>query len=218
MKQASNIRKISRKRIRHLNIRMGVCSGSGFVRRDLHLLEQRSRELRGGTRKQPSLVFPWQSRAHKKKPAEFFSSTLPCWLITSGGQPRAVKCITVCSWWGVGRSQNQRPFSYLLLLLGPIPELTHELVLSPFGHQLHRNPIAATISGGELKTTKRGSTETKGVPIILLWLSRLTIQLVSMRMQVWSPASLNELRIWHCHELCCRSQMQLRSDFACSSE
>ena len=72
MKQASNIRKISRKRIRHLNIRMGVCSGSGFVRRDLHLLEQRSRELRGGTRKQPSLVFPWQSRAHKKK---------TCWVL-----------------------------------------------------------------------------------------------------------------------------------------
>ena len=30
-----------------------------------------------------------------------------------------------------------------------------------------------------------------------------------MRMQVWSLASLSGLRIWHCHELWCRSQLQL---------
>ena len=35
-----------------------------------------------------------------------------------------------------------------------------------------------------------------------------------MRMQVQSLASLSELRIWHCHELWCRSQMQLGSSVA----
>ena len=30
------------------------------------------------------------------------------------------------------------------------------------------------------------------------------IWLVSMRMQVWSLASLSGLRIWCCHELCCK--------------
>ena len=32
-----------------------------------------------------------------------------------------------------------------------------------------------------------------------------------MRTQVQSLASLSGLRIWHCHELCCGSQTQLRS-------
>jgi len=32
-----------------------------------------------------------------------------------------------------------------------------------------------------------------------------------MRTQVQSLASLSGLRIWHCHELWCRSQMRLRS-------
>ena len=36
-------------------------------------------------------------------------------------------------------------------------------------------------------------------------------RLVSMRIQVPSMASLRELRIWHCHELWCRSQTQLGS-------
>ena len=33
----------------------------------------------------------------------------------------------------------------------------------------------------------------------------------SMRKQVWSLVSLSGLRIWHCHELCCRSQTWLGS-------
>ena len=37
-----------------------------------------------------------------------------------------------------------------------------------------------------------------------LWLSRLRIQLASMRMQVQSLASLSGLRIRCCHDLCCR--------------
>ena len=38
------------------------------------------------------------------------------------------------------------------------------------------------------------------------------ILLVSLKMQVQSLASLSGLRIQHCHELWCRSQMLLRSD------
>ena len=40
------------------------------------------------------------------------------------------------------------------------------------------------------------------------------IQLVTMRSQVQSLASLSGLRIWHCCELWCRLQMQLRSGMA----
>ena len=40
------------------------------------------------------------------------------------------------------------------------------------------------------------------------------IWLVSMRVQVRSLASLSGLRIWHCHEVRCRSQAQLRSGVA----
>ena len=44
-----------------------------------------------------------------------------------------------------------------------------------------------------------------------LWLSRLRIWLVLMRMQVWSLASLTGVRIWLCRNLRCRSKMWLRS-------
>ena len=50
---------------------------------------------------------------------------------------------------------------------------------------------------------KRGHLE------FLSWLSRLRTQLVSMRMQVRSLASLIGLRIQCGHELWCRSQMRL---------
>ena len=39
-----------------------------------------------------------------------------------------------------------------------------------------------------------------------LWLSGLRTRLVSMKMQVWSLASLSRLRIWRCCKLQCRSQ------------
>jgi len=38
--------------------------------------------------------------------------------------------------------------------------------------------------------------------------------MVSVRMQVWSPASFSGLRVWRCHKLWCRLQMQLRSNVA----
>ena len=45
-----------------------------------------------------------------------------------------------------------------------------------------------------------------------LWLSRLRTQLVSMRMQVRSLASLSGLRIQHCHELLYSSKTWLSLD------
>ena len=50
-----------------------------------------------------------------------------------------------------------------------------------------------------------------GVPTVA---QQKGIQLVSMRMQVPSLASLSRLRIQCCYELWCRSQMQLRSPVA----
>ena len=51
----------------------------------------------------------------------------------------------------------------------------------------------------------------EGVPIVAQWYRS---QLVSMRMRVWSLASLSGLKIWRCHELWCRSQTQLGSGVA----
>ena len=50
----------------------------------------------------------------------------------------------------------------------------------------------------------------QGVPIVVQWKQ---IQPVSMRMWVWSLASLSGLRIWHCCELWCSSQKLLGSCF-----
>ena len=47
-----------------------------------------------------------------------------------------------------------------------------------------------------------------GVPIMA---QQKRIWLVTIRLWVWSLASLNRLRIWHCPELCCKSQMRLGS-------
>ena len=50
-----------------------------------------------------------------------------------------------------------------------------------------------------------------GVPVVV---QLKHIQLVPMRLQVRSLASLSGLRIWHCHELWCRSKMWLGSGVA----
>ena len=47
-----------------------------------------------------------------------------------------------------------------------------------------------------------------GVSIVEQW---KWIWLGTMRLQVWFLTSLSELRIWHCHELWCRSQTSLWS-------
>ena len=53
----------------------------------------------------------------------------------------------------------------------------------------------------------------KKIEAFSLWL-RLRTQLVSMRMQVQTLAPLGGLRIQHCHERWCRSQIQLGSGIA----
>ena len=53
-----------------------------------------------------------------------------------------------------------------------------------------------------------------GIPEFPLWLSGFRPRLVSMRTRLWSLASLSGLNIRHCHELWCRSQMQLGSTVA----
>ena len=50
-----------------------------------------------------------------------------------------------------------------------------------------------------------------GVPVVA---QRKQIRRGTVRLQVRSLASLNRLRIQHCHELWCRSQMQLGSRMA----
>ena len=51
----------------------------------------------------------------------------------------------------------------------------------------------------------------RGVSVVAQW---KRILLVTMRWWVQSLASLSRLRIWHCHELWCRSQTRLGSRFA----
>ena len=51
----------------------------------------------------------------------------------------------------------------------------------------------------------------RGVPVVAQW---KRIQLGTMRLQVRSLALLDGLRIQHCGELWCRSQMWLGSDIA----
>ena len=65
--------------------------------------------------------------------------------------------------------------------------------------------------GSGSKTDRIQETVTGGVPVAA---QRKQIWLGSMRMQVRSPELLNGLRIWHCRELWCRSQMRLRSGIA----
>ena len=50
-----------------------------------------------------------------------------------------------------------------------------------------------------------------GVPVMMQWQQ---IQLGTIRLLIQSLALLSGLRIWHCHELWCRSQTQLGSGIA----
>ena len=56
-----------------------------------------------------------------------------------------------------------------------------------------------------------GKNKSGRVPIVVQWKQ---IQLGTTRLQVQSLDSLSGLRIWHCHDLWCRSQMQLGSHIA----
>ena len=65
-----------------------------------------------------------------------------------------------------------------------------------------------------LSSTVQGVIKKEAGLEFLLWLRGLRIQLVSMKIQVRSLASLSGLRIRHCHELWCKSQMRLGSGVA----
>ena len=54
----------------------------------------------------------------------------------------------------------------------------------------------------------------RGCQELPMWLSGLQTQQVSMKTRVRSLALLSGLRIWHCCELWCRSQMRLGSGIA----
>ena len=62
-----------------------------------------------------------------------------------------------------------------------------------------------------IKKEKTYQKRAKGVPSVVWWKQ---IRLGTVRVWVQSLDSLSGLRIWHCHELQCRSQMQLRSHVA----
>ena len=63
----------------------------------------------------------------------------------------------------------------------------------------------------EFKKKTKNKKKTSGVPVVA---QRKQIWLVSMRMEVQSLALPSGLRIQHCCELWCRSQMRLRSGIA----
>ena len=61
---------------------------------------------------------------------------------------------------------------------------------------------------GDISNLRNVINNVRGVPVVAQW---KRIQLGTMRLPVRSLASLSGLRIWHCHELWCKSQMWLRS-------
>ena len=58
---------------------------------------------------------------------------------------------------------------------------------------------------------KHKQDEEAGAPSVVHWKQ---IQLGTIRLWVQALSLLSGLRIWHCHELWCRSQMWLGSDVA----
>ena len=80
-----------------------------------------------------------------------------------------------------------------------------------------RLPSDNELAKGRLRATgwEREKVHPKCIFLkFLLWLNRLRTLLVPMRMWVWSLASLSGLRVWRCHEVQCRSKMQLSSSVA----
>ena len=79
---------------------------------------------------------------------------------------------------------------------------TYEPANPFFGAYFHKGWGRVDIA--RIRPLKTGKV---GVPVVAQWQG---IWLVSMRMLVRSLALLSELRMWHCRELCSRSQMRLR--------
>ena len=76
----------------------------------------------------------------------------------------------------------------------------------------HARPLTKAVPTVTIAKTTVSKKE--AIREFLSWFSREQTRLVSMRMRVPSLASLSGLRIWHCHELTCRSQTWLRSHVA----
>ena len=91
----------------------------------------------------------------------------------------------------------------------------------PLPHPL----LAALERGAQWRAPEKGHSSWRGAGLqehsppqeFPLRLSGLRTQLVSMRMQAGSLASLSGLRVHRCSKLSCRSQMPLRSPVAISS-
>ena len=96
--------------------------------------------------------------------------------------------------------------------LEPSPE---EGLLVGGGWKAPRRVASLSVTLGRAQGTDSWRLAAKphflGVPIMV---QQVTNQLVSMRLWVQSLASLSWLRIQRCHDLWCRSQMQLRSGVA----
>ena len=77
--------------------------------------------------------------------------------------------------------------------------------------------LSAALKRQQQQRQKISSDDSKGklggVPVVVQWKG---IRLGTMRLQVRSLALLSGLRIWHCHELWCRSKTWLRSGIAVS--
>ena len=105
-------------------------------------------------------------------------------------------------WWRLGSTgkQVQSPTQYSRLRIWRCRNCSSDLIPGP------GTPYAS----GRPKIGWGGSTRT-GVPIVA---QQKQIRLGTMRLQVQSLALISGLRIWHCHELWCRSQTQLSSSMA----
>lgn len=183
VKQTPNIATSIRKRIRyvsdwtdgHTGIRIGKC--------DLHLLEQRDKELRGeGIREQPFSSFPWPNGLRRKNLLEFLCQQYP--LATSGGQPRAMKHVPVRESGWFGRSQTKDSNQRLVSSQGtpwggdggapptvPTHKLPQVLVLQQSGTSYTETPrLPIHHPGGCWQPIKRFKKNTFALPtLFLLW-------------------------------------------------
>ena len=85
------------------------------------------------------------------------------------------------------------------------------LTLKRFNKSVYVGEMSYVLKGVEWSGDDHQKIPRKWVPILAQWKQ---IQLGTMSLWVWSLASLSRLRIWHCRELWCRSQMWLRSGIA----
>jgi len=89
--------------------------------------------------------------------------------------------------------------------------LREESAIGKQDNRSYRNWNTTRKQEWENRGTMEHHENTQGVSTVA---QQKWIQLISMRLWVWSPASLSRLRMWHWCELGCRSQTWLRSGVA----